>query len=438
MDVVTQESGRNQYFSRKSEFLLTDSQIRTFALCISALLMSFIVLLCPASAKDIVVRDPTQLADAITTAENGDVIKLAVNIPFEMVIKNRHFSPPLTVESLVSALPAEIPMLKIVESSGIIISNIHVIASKQTRDGKSQTIEIIRSADITLSQCSIKGTATEYLTKSNQSKATGEDLMLVRWSKNIQIRNSTFSNFCQGIAILESTDLQIDRNDLSLFQGDGLRMGGVQRVQISNNHIHDFLGSDQTVNHSDMIQLWSTNTTLVSSDIDIEKNWLLSGDGPATQSIFMRNEQADQAVAAVGRYYSRITVKDNVIYNGHLHGITVGETNHLVIANNTLIENPASSMGTGSDRSTWAPAINVAKLSTDVKITANVVGGIFAPINDPGRENYLLSRQSQTRLNELKSFYFGSLFVGKVPESAFKARPGTVVSRKKLGSSMSF
>ena len=59
-----------------------------------------------------------------------------------------------------------------------------------------------------------------------------------------------------------------------------------------------------------------------------------------TQSIFMRNEVVDQGLAGANMYYQNVLIENNIIYNAHTHGITVGETIGLTIDHNTALTEP--------------------------------------------------------------------------------------------------
>ena len=90
-----------------------------------------------------------------------------------------------------------------------------------------------------------------------------------------------------------------------------------------------------------MIQFWTSGTTSPSTNITIRGNILNSGAGDWTRSIFMRNEMVDLGLAGDEMFYQNILIENNVIYNAHAHGITVGETDGLTIRNNTILYNPA-------------------------------------------------------------------------------------------------
>lgn len=78
------------------------------------------------------------------------------------------------------------------------------------------------------------------------------------------------------------------------------------------------------------------------------------GEGDKTQSIFMRNDLVDRGLAGEEMYYQNILIEGNVILNGHKHGITVGETDGLIIQNNTIL-----SIGSSDTRYSSTPTINV-------------------------------------------------------------------------------
>ncbi|MEJ2003095.1 MAG: right-handed parallel beta-helix repeat-containing protein, partial [Maritimibacter sp.] len=261
---------------------------------------------------------------------------------------------------------------------------------------------------ISITDSAIHGDATEARVTADSYVA--EDFGSVRDSSGFVFENNTVSNYNFGLRVMETTDVTIGNNDFNSLQGDPIQLGGVQGVDIMGNHIHDLLGSDHSLNHMDMIQLWSANTTLVSKDIHIADNIFDSGDGAATQSIWMRNERVDQSGGSdPDLYYSNIVIENNVIYNGHVHGIAVGETDGLVISNNTLITNTQSSFiaGNGTENTTTDPGIFVASSSTGVVITDNITSAEpTAPEGSTVSGNYIIDY-----INESAENYVGSVFM---------------------------
>ena len=74
-------------------------------------------------------------------------------------------------------------------------------------------------------------------------------------------------------------------------------------------------------------------------------------------------------------FYRNITIEDNVIYNAHVHGITVGETHGLTIKNNTILRNQAA----GDDKLVHVPRINLSEKSTDVVVANNLIAMVGNP-----------------------------------------------------------
>jgi hypothetical protein len=391
-----------------------------------------------AKADTVVVSGNAQLAQTLATVKAGDVIRLTATEDYVIQIRSLNFAPELTITSDDATQPARIASLSIDESSGIRIESV-AVDPRRIKLGKfMQAVRVIRSKNIGFYNNTSIGSAKQYFSASLKEGSAGEDFAFVRWSDGIVLEGNRIDGFMHGIAILESTNLRISKNLFTGMQGDGIRMGGVQNLEISDNRMQDFFGSDQSVNHSDMIQLWSTNAKIISSDIVIERNWLLSGNGPAYQSIFFRNEQADQNPGSRDRFYKNITIKDNVVHNGHLHGITVGETMGLIISNNTLIPNPISTMGNGSDRKMYSPGILVAKPSINVAVTKNVTSAISGPESLKIGSNYVLAKDSALLAGEYRKLFGRDSFSGALPDSAFRAKTGGPLDRNKIGSSLMF
>jgi len=146
----------------------------------------------------------------------------------------------------------------------------------------------------------------------------------------------------------------------------------VSRVLIEGNHVHDFDRSLTSGDHADMIQFWTNGTEAPSIDVTIRGNLLASGAGAFTQSIFMRNDQVDRGLASFeAMAYRNLRIESNVIINAHLHGITVGESDGLVIANNAVLRN-ALSEGEDDNPGLWTPQIRVSPASRDVEVLRNV------------------------------------------------------------------
>ncbi|MEL6735605.1 MAG: PKD domain-containing protein [Pseudomonadota bacterium] len=156
---------------------------------------------------------------------------------------------------------------------------------------------------------------------------------------------------------------------------------------IDGNHLHDFYGSSYDFNHNDMIQMWSGNANLLSQDVTISNNLLISSGGAGSQSIFLGNEQ--QRFDDPGHVYQNITITGNVIHNGVNHGITVNGANNVQISDNTVLWNPDAGLlsEAGGDVSSVAPRIALHNTTNGV-VTDNITSAVYAdtPITESGTQ----------------------------------------------------
>ena len=195
-----------------------------------------------------------------------------------------------------------------------------------------------------------------------------------RQSSNILVENNEVYNFYRGM-VFSGSDITVRDNELHSLRMDGMNFSKVSGVLIENNHLHNFVRSADKADHADMIQFWTNGATEPSTDITIRGNILDVGEGNSTQSIFMRNEEVDRGRAGEEMFYRNILIEDNVIINGHLHGITVGETDGLVIRNNTVVSHVSGLDGT-TLASVSIPRINLKADSVNVEVTGNITSAI--------------------------------------------------------------
>ena len=159
-----------------------------------------------------------------------------------------------------------------------------------------------------------------------------------------------------------------------------------------------------------------------------------SGAGDWTQSIFMRNEVVDLGQAGKEMFYRNILIEDNVIYNAHAHGITVGETDGLTIRNNTVLQNKASV----NNDSVYIPGIFSADASINVSVTNNIISklSVHSTQNTVVENNLIVQRTDPNGPN-----YYGNLFVnaladGSATPADLKALPGGLIEQMGVGSSL--
>ena len=185
----------------------------------------------------------------------------------------------------------------------------------------------------------------------------------------VTVENCEFYDWWKALAI-GGTDVTIRGNDIHSIRSDGINLVDAQGALVEDNHIHDFDIAWGTGDHADMLQMWILKPEMVSTDIIIRNNLFDIGEGGPTQSIFLGNEAA-RAGGGEEVYYRNILIEGNVVLNAHLHGITVGETDGLVIRDNTVLQKVTDDVSDPTHDVTY-PRINVSGGSLDVVIEGNV------------------------------------------------------------------
>ena len=287
----------------------------------------------------ITVRSNADLAAAIDTLEasgGGTILLDAAGGPYDVSVRGyRGEGAPLVIASLDPGTPATVRHLDITRSEYVAIADLKIDGGEANRAGEAGIFE---GRDIVLVGIEARGRADGFLDGTDASQR-GDSFLLVRESRDITIADSVIADMNHGIGVLNTTGLKVIGNDISGIQGDGFRGGGIQDALFEGNHFHDFYGSTQVLNHSDMLQLWSTNVDLLNARIVIRDNVFDAGEMAATQTIFIGHEAYQRPEYGPSMAYEDITIEGNVIFNGARNGIAVSATNNAIIRDNTVLWN---------------------------------------------------------------------------------------------------
>ncbi|MBL4808065.1 MAG: right-handed parallel beta-helix repeat-containing protein [Rhodobacteraceae bacterium] len=282
---------------------------------------------------------------------------------------------PIVLRSADPARPAEFTGLILRDATHVTLSSLLFDYSYSPDDAPNfRPFQVLSSHAITIRNSVFLGDVARGVSNIDDGFGTGFGLG-VRFSSSIRIQENEVSGFFRGFVITESQDVLVLGNDIHSIRMDGMNFAQVAHVLIENNHIHDFARSAASTDHPDMIQFWTSRTREPSRDIVIRSNVFNSGDGLYTQTIFMRNEEVDTGRAGREMFYRDITIADNVIINAHLHGISIGQTDGLIIRNNTVVRN-TTSQGEAHNPRLWTPQIRVVNDARNVEISRNVVSEI--------------------------------------------------------------
>ena len=369
-------------------------------------------LVAPAQARDWSVNGAVALSNIIDQLAPGDVVALEPGDYPALTLSKLAGDEgnPITFRSSDSAHPARVERMDLREVSHLVFDDLLFDYGDQPNDAANlRPLQVFTARDVTIKNSVFDGDLAPPTAGSPEHNPLPTAFGLaLRASSGLHIENNEFRRFFRGLLVNDCVDVSVMGNDIHDMRVDGMNFAQVERVRITGNHMHDFLRAALLADHSDMIQFWTSGTTRPSRDILIADNIFSSGMGLFTQSILMRNELVDRGNAGDEMFYRNVTIRDNVIINAHLHGITLGQVDHVEIANNTLIHN-AFSQGSEADPKLWIPQIRVARDSRNVVIEKNVVGEISGPLGQADwsvKDNLLIQDISPSRPN-----FYDSLFV---------------------------
>lgn len=387
----------------------------------------------PVPSDAIVVTDSASLNAALRAAQGGEVIALQPNAsgytyrsPFRRDLQT--YAAPVTVTSADKNNPARIKQFTLAQDGNIVLDGLHFEVAPGELGNRAVLLQLSSVKDIVVKNSTFDAGAPGFAETRAELDATAGGIQ-IRVGENVTIENNTVTRASFGISIFGSGDqpynknIIVKNNDINRFLGDGIRIVNFDGVLVEGNTIHTVFGTPQSVNHTDVIQVFSASLTKPSKNLTISNNFLNPGAGEGSQLIFMRNEAVDTGGGGEPMYYQNFRFEDNVIYGQHIHGITLGESNGVVIKNNTLLYNQAP--GTFG-----APRIFVSTKSKNVVVDKNIAHSVQA---EWGGDNLTVQRGSLNQAN-----YYGDLFVNALGGTELtlpdlRALPGSIIMERGYG-----
>lgn len=379
----------------------------------------------PTSGQIIEVSSSSELAaayDILSNTTGGGHIVIASDADGFAIDLRDGGGEPVHITSADPDDPATISRIATNGVENLRVSDLNVSSIDTARPDWHTDVAITASRNIELENLDFSSTATRLYDPAEEGAHLAETLGTIRSSQDVSFSSNSVSGYYQGLSIFESTDLVVDGNDFTELQGDGIRMGGVQNIDITNNYMHDFFGTVQTFNHNDMIQLWSTNADLVSSGITISGNILDAGDGASYQTIFFNNE-ALLREGQVDHIYSDITISNNLIHSGNIHGITINGADGVDVFNNTVLWNTDAGMiaRAGEEGVSSMPGIQLNRV-TDATVTDNISGRI--DVSDAVQTgNHIIDYDTPTSDNYIGLHFVGATEGGDADLTDLRLRP---------------
>ncbi|PYE82237.1 LamG-like jellyroll fold domain-containing protein [Pseudoroseicyclus aestuarii] len=377
-----------------------------------------------AAGASITVHDSAELSEAlkVLSAGTGGTIRVAnAGEAYNLVsYRGGQAGDGIRIVAEDPGNPPVFEQVKLVQSQNISFENLLFDSSEVEVNGK--VLEVLKSSGISFSgNRFVSGTDEFYTGRTNASSDfVGQGLGYVRDSSGIVFDDNEVSNFHQGLAVIDSTGLSISGNSFSKMSGDGLRLSGIQDTLIEANLFENFYGSTHSANHDDMIQVWSAPyNTLNTENLTIRGNLFNSSGGAATQTIFIKNEMMKDT----GTAYKNITIEDNTIYNGHVHGVTVYDTDGVQVHDNTLLWDSDAGMrqSADSDAKSSAPRIQLYDVA-NASVSGNIADQILAEGVRLG-DNAVISYSASSG-----DRYVGSNFVNALASGQLDLRDLTLLS----------
>lgn len=332
------------------------------------------------------VSSMSHLYDVLANATGGETILLEGGDYGGMFLSMRSgfdltFPSNVTIASADPDNPAVFSSLDIRGATNLTFDGITFDYEFQAGDPiYLRPFSVTGSSNITIRNSTFDGDVATGVSETADGYGYGIGLSF-RHSTGVTVENNEIFGFHRGSVIGESADVIVRGNDIHTLRMDGMNFSEISGALIEDNYIHDFHGSPNSNDHCDMIQFWTNGTNAPSSDIIIRNNYLDIGEGTATQSIFMRNDMVDRGLAGPEMFYRDIVIENNVIVNGHLHGISVGETDGLIIRDNSVLHADGLNPGTGAQ--VEIPRINIAETSIDVQVESNITSHITGENGQP-------------------------------------------------------
>lgn len=347
----------------------------------------------------------------------------------------KHSGEPLVLRSANPAHPAHFSKMILRNVKNVTIDGVVFDYNYQPGDRSyMRPFQVLSSAGITIRNSLFDGDLWRGEGAASYGFPTAFG-MVARRSTNLTLANNEIRGFFRGIVISHSQNVTVHGSDIHSIRMDGMNFAQVENVLIEKNHIHDFSRSLGSKDHADMIQFWTNKTEKPSRNIVIRDNLLNSGKGAYSQSIFMRNEEVDMDRSGEEMFYRNVTIENNIIINAHLHGITVGETDGLIIRNNTVVRN-AKSEGKKKNPALWTPKILVSTASHDVLIVRNITSKITGEAGQADwlvEGNYLVQDHARNRAGFYGKVFDHSVLDDPTRPEAFQPKKGGPLDGKGLG-----
>ncbi|MGR3762374.1 right-handed parallel beta-helix repeat-containing protein (plasmid) [Roseobacteraceae bacterium NS-SX3] len=313
-------------------------------------------------ATTISVSSAAELDQALASATGGETILLAAGNYGGLTLR-KQFSSEVTIKAADPAAMATLSSLNLNGASNVTFDGIKFDYVYQNGDyHHTRPFQVLNSSDIAIKNALFDGDL--------DPNGVGFGLGLnVNGSQNVTIADTEFTKWWKGAFLMNSDGVALTGNEVHTIRADGLVFDNTDNVLVEGNYMHDFGALAGANDHRDMIQ-FQRATGSGSSNIVVRDNVFDMGAGDYTQTIFMGTSGKNASDPNVRNY--NVTIENNLIYNGHYHGITLNGLDGVTIRNNSVLHVDDKNLTGGVE----VPHINIDGSAKNVTIEQNVVAGI--------------------------------------------------------------
>ena len=318
----------------------------------------------------ITVTSAAELNQALSQATGGETILLAAGNYGKLSLNGKQFSSNVTIKSADPNASASFSEAHLNGASNVTFDTIKFDYTYSPGDYHFQNkFSVTHRSNITFQHSNFDGDFASGIGTSADGTGYGTGLM-ISGSNNIDVINTEFSKWWKGAIALNSDGVSFTGNDVHSIRSDGLVFDNVDNILVENNYIHDFGGAAGAGDHRDMIQVQRANGS-GSDNITIRNNVFDMGNGDYTQTIWFGGDGKDLSDPNV--IHHNVLIEGNVIYNGHLHGISVYGADGITITKNSVLHVDEKTQTGGIE----IPLIFVSNGSSNVAITQNITSQIL-------------------------------------------------------------
>jgi parallel beta-helix repeat protein len=277
------------------------------------------------SGKTTLVSNSIQLKIAATAAKAGDTILLAAGSYGDYSFSAIRPTGTVTIKPVSDDAQVTFRTMSFTNSANLVVENIDV--SRPLVDGVGMNTPMLRvnsSTNISLVNFDVAGS------RDGNAGNDGHGLSIVS-SSRISVLDSHFEQVDTAAIIARVQDVIFAGNTITAVR-EGVNISNTQGGLFDRNTIVNMQPSYDAGDHPDAFQVHSTRTA-ASSDLAFRNNVILEGTSGPVGGFFIRSERVGEGIE-----HSNISIENNYYQGTYRHGISVGDTNGLVIRGNTVID----------------------------------------------------------------------------------------------------